>query len=80
MAISELPASDIAKYLREHPEAARALLSESYGKDSEWVGSQGTRNASAFRSSRIWQMRLLTISCSHLAGVAGRLAIDETSK
>ncbi len=80
MAISELPASGIAKYLREHPETARALLGESYdpknAKDSELVGSQGTRNANAFRSSRIWQMRLLTISCSRLARVAGRLAIE----
>ncbi|HTD22543.1 MAG TPA: hypothetical protein VK738_07805 [Terriglobales bacterium] len=32
MAISELPASDIAKYLREHPETVRALLGESYDK------------------------------------------------
>jgi hypothetical protein len=31
-AISELPAPDIAHYLREHPETARALLSESYDK------------------------------------------------
>lgn len=30
--ISELPAPEIAKYLREHPEMARALLIESYDK------------------------------------------------
>jgi len=31
-AISELPPPDIASYFREHPETARALLSESYDK------------------------------------------------
>ena len=31
-AISELPASEIANYLREHPQTARALLSESHDK------------------------------------------------
>lgn len=31
-AISTLPPSDIARYLREHPETARALLIESYDK------------------------------------------------
>ena len=31
-AISDLPASDIARYLREHPETTKALLSESYDK------------------------------------------------
>ncbi len=32
MAISDLPSSEIARYLREHPETARALLSESQDK------------------------------------------------
>jgi hypothetical protein len=32
MAISELPASDIAKYFREHAEIAGALVGESYDK------------------------------------------------
>jgi hypothetical protein len=32
MAISDLPPSEIARYLREHPETANALLSESYDK------------------------------------------------
>jgi hypothetical protein len=44
MAISELPASEIAKYLREHPETARALLSESYDKrftPSSFIEEQG---------------------------------------
>jgi hypothetical protein len=31
-AISNLPASDVATYLRRHPETAKALLSESYDK------------------------------------------------
>jgi hypothetical protein len=31
-AISELPATEIAKYFRQHPETARALLGESYDK------------------------------------------------
>ena len=46
MAISELPASDIAKYLREHPETARALLSESYDKryfPSSFIDEQDDR-------------------------------------
>ena len=32
MAISELPASEIAKYFHDHPEIAGALLGESYDK------------------------------------------------
>jgi len=32
IAISDLPSSEIARYLREHPETATALLSESYDK------------------------------------------------
>ena len=32
MAVSELPAADIAKYFREHPEVSGALLGESYDK------------------------------------------------
>jgi hypothetical protein len=32
VAVSKLPAGDIAKYFREHPEIARALLGESYDK------------------------------------------------
>ena len=32
MAVSDLPSSEIARYLREHPETAAALLSESYDK------------------------------------------------
>jgi hypothetical protein len=32
MAISDLPSSEIARYLHEHPETARDLLSESYDK------------------------------------------------
>jgi hypothetical protein len=32
MAISDLPSSEIARYLHEHPETARALLSESQDK------------------------------------------------
>ncbi|MBZ5720136.1 MAG: hypothetical protein LAO03_07120 [Acidobacteriia bacterium] len=32
MAISDLPSSEIVRYLREHPETARALLGESYDK------------------------------------------------
>ena len=32
MAISDLPSSEIASYLHEHPETARALLSESQDK------------------------------------------------
>jgi len=32
MAISSLPASEIAKYFRDHPETAEALLTESYDK------------------------------------------------
>ena len=32
IAVSERPAADIAKYFREHPEIARALLQESYDK------------------------------------------------
>jgi len=32
MAISDLPSSEIANYLHEHPETARALLSESQDK------------------------------------------------
>ncbi|HET6843831.1 MAG TPA: hypothetical protein VFK06_19445 [Candidatus Angelobacter sp.] len=46
MAISELPASDIAKYLREHHEIARALLSESCDKryfPSSFIAEQGDR-------------------------------------
>jgi len=31
-AVSDLPSSEIARYLRDHPETARALLSESYDK------------------------------------------------
>jgi hypothetical protein len=31
-AISELPGSEIAAFLRKHPETAKALLSESYDK------------------------------------------------
>jgi len=44
MAISELPASGIAKYLREHPETARALLGESYDKrftPSSFIAEEG---------------------------------------
>lgn len=44
MAISGLPASDIVKYLREHPETARALLSESCDKrftPSSFIAEQG---------------------------------------
>jgi hypothetical protein len=44
MAISELPASDIAKHLREHPETAGALLTESYNKrftPSTFIAEQG---------------------------------------
>ena len=32
MAVSELPSADIALYFREHPEAAEALVLESYDK------------------------------------------------
>lgn len=32
IAVSELPAGDIAKFFREHPEIAGALLGESYDK------------------------------------------------
>ena len=44
MAISELPASDIARHLREHPEIGEALLSESYDKrftPSSFIAERG---------------------------------------
>ncbi len=44
MAISELPARDMVKYFREHPETARALLNESYDKrfaPSSFIAEQG---------------------------------------
>jgi hypothetical protein len=44
MGISELPASDIAKYFRQHPEIARALLNESCDKrftPSTFIAEQG---------------------------------------
>ena len=43
-AISHLPASDIAKFFREHPETARALLDESYNKrftPSSFIAEEG---------------------------------------
>jgi hypothetical protein len=88
MAISELPASEIAKYFGEHPEIAGALVGESYDKRFRrlssrrkvtslgLVGLQEMRNTSPFRSSPLWQMRRLTIFCSRLAKVDGARTSD----
>jgi hypothetical protein len=46
IAVSELPAGDIAKYFREHPEIAGALLGESYDKrftPSSFIQEKGNR-------------------------------------
>jgi len=46
IAVSELPAGDIAKFFREHPEIAGALLGESYDKrftPSSFIEEKGNR-------------------------------------
>lgn len=59
-AVSELPAADIAKYFREHPETADALLGESYDKrytPSTFIEEKGNR----FRVG--WFTRNATYHC-----------------
>jgi hypothetical protein len=59
-AISELPSSEIAKYFREHPETARALLGESYDRrftPSSFIEEKGN----AFRVG--WFTRDATYQC-----------------
>jgi len=46
LAVSKLPAADIAKHFREHPEIADALLGESYDKrhtSSTFIEEKGNR-------------------------------------
>lgn len=66
--ISELPAAEIAKYFREHPEIAKALLNESYDKRHtpstfieekkgplELIGLREAQNMSVSENSRAWK-------------------------
>lgn len=71
IAISELPAAEIAGYFREHPEIADALLGESYDKrytPSTFIEEEGKR----FRVG--WVTRNATDHCvqefSNLADAA----------
>ena len=80
IAVSELPAGDIAKFFREHPEIAGALLGESYDRrftPSSFIEEKGNRFRVGWftRDAKyqcVQELRPLIICCSRLAKVAGR--------
>jgi hypothetical protein len=72
--ISDLPPSDIARYLREHPETAKALVLESYDKrfcPSSFIVEEGSG------SLRVgWYSTDIGYECVYVFSDLGNAATD----